>query len=71
VSRPDLPVVAPRAYVTGRLVGVCVYLAATTREARRYKDHLRRYLAVGLDVASDPHLWQAVEAAPLTAVGAG
>ncbi len=58
VSLPHLPVVLPRPFVTGRLVGVCVYLASVTRSAARYKDHLRQYLAVGVDIARGRNLWQ-------------
>ena len=57
VSLPHLPSVPPRPFVTGRLVGVCVYLASVTRSAARYQDHLRQYLAVGIDVARGHHLW--------------
>ena len=57
VSLPQLPVVHPRPFVTGRLVGVAVYLASVKRDAARYKDHLRRYLAMGEDVARGRLLW--------------
>lgn len=58
VSLPHLPMVPPRPFVTGRLVGVCVYLASVTRSAAHYKDHLRQYLAVGVDIARGQNLWQ-------------
>src|SRR5262245_28970205 len=45
-----MPVVAPRPWVTGRLVGVSVYLSAVIRDPAHYKDHLRRYLSVGAAV---------------------
>jgi len=59
VSLPHLPAVPPRPFVTGRLVGVCVYLASVIRSAARYKDHLRQYLAVGVDIARGQNLWLA------------
>jgi hypothetical protein len=57
VSLPHLPEVPPRIFVTGRLVGVCVYLAAVTRSAAYYKNHLRQYLAIGREVATGQNLW--------------
>lgn len=59
VSLPGLPEVAPRPFVTGRLVGVAVYLAAVTRDAAAYKQALREYLALGLEVARGENLWYA------------
>lgn len=57
VSLPGLPHVAPKPFVTGRLVSVCVYLAAVLRDPARYKDHLRQYLDVGRALACGDHLW--------------
>ncbi|MGE3809617.1 MAG: hypothetical protein AB7K24_33550, partial [Gemmataceae bacterium] len=44
VSKPGLPAVQPRPFVTGRLVGVVVYLAAVKRHPAQYKKLLRHYL---------------------------
>lgn len=52
VSPPGLPPVAPRPFVTGRLVGVCVYLASVTRNAAQYKQYLRAYLDMGRSIAN-------------------
>jgi hypothetical protein len=51
MSRPGLPPVHPEAHICGRLCGVVVYLASVRFDPARYKQHLRQYLAVGLDVA--------------------
>lgn len=59
VSLPGLPAVAPRPFVTGRLVGVAVYLAAVKLDAANYKHKLRRFLALGLEVARGNNLWYA------------
>lgn len=58
ISRPDLPYVAPKPWVTGRLVSVAVYLAAVKRDPRRYKDYLRQYLSVGLEVMRAETPWK-------------
>lgn len=57
VSLPGLPHVAPRPFVTGRLVGVAVYLASVKCDPRRYKEHLRNYLALGRAIAAGKTLW--------------
>jgi hypothetical protein len=44
----ELPVVAPRPFITGRLVSVAVYLAAVHRDPAQYAQHLRGYLDDGL-----------------------
>jgi hypothetical protein len=59
ISRPGLPFVPARPFVTGRLVGVAVYLAAVRRDPAHYRDHLRQYLALGLEVARGNNLWTA------------
>ena len=51
ISPPGLPPVAPRPFITGRLVGVAVYLAAVTRSPALYKQYLREYLRWGRDLA--------------------
>lgn len=57
ISLPHLPVVQPKPHVTGRLVGVCVYLASVIRSAAHYKQHLHRYLDMGVDIARGMNLW--------------
>lgn len=66
VSLPNHPPVAPRPFVTGRLVGVCVYLASVKRNAALYKQYLREYLRWGRAIASGELLWPTAEAAPST-----
>jgi hypothetical protein len=61
VSLPGLPPVAPRPFVTGRLVGVAIYLAAVARSAPLYKQYQREYLRWGRDIASGRLLWPRVE----------
>lgn len=57
VSPPGLPPVAPRPFVTGRLTGVAVYLAAVTRSAALYKQYLREYLRWGVAISAGQMLW--------------
>jgi hypothetical protein len=52
VAPQGLPPVAPKPFITGRLVGVCVYLASVTRDPARYKQFLREYLRWGRDIAT-------------------
>jgi hypothetical protein len=58
LAPPGLPCVAPRPFLTGRLVGVTVYLASVQHEPIRYKDHLRQYLEVGLEVSRGINTWR-------------
>lgn len=62
VSPPGLPPVAPRPFVTGRLVGVVVYLSAVTRSAALYKQYLREYLRWGVAISAGQMLWTDVAA---------
>lgn len=57
VSPQGLPPVAPKPFVTGRLVGVCVYLAAVTRSPALYKQYLREYLRWGVAISEGRLLW--------------
>jgi hypothetical protein len=57
LAPPGLPCVAPRPFLTGRLVGVTVYLAAVMHEPAKYKDHLREYLAMGIEIFRGNNLW--------------
>lgn len=57
MSEPHLPEVLPKSFLTGRLVGVAVYLAAVARKPLLYKDRLRNLLAIGLDVVRTPEPW--------------
>ncbi len=65
ISLPHLPPVYPRPYVTGRLVGVCVYLASVTRSPGQYKAHLRQYLEIGTQIARGENLWIAQPLEPV------
>ncbi len=65
ISLPHLPPVYPRPYVTGRLVGVCVYLASVIRSPARYKAHLRQYLEIGTQIARGENLWLALTTEPV------
>lgn len=58
-GQPELPAVPPRPYLTGRLVGVAVYLASVRREPARYKERLQQFLALGLEIACGENLWPA------------
>jgi hypothetical protein len=51
MSRPGLPAVYPEPHLCGRLCGVVVYLASVRFDPARYKNYLRQYLEVGLEVA--------------------
>jgi hypothetical protein len=58
VSPPGLPPVAPRPFVTGRLVGVCIYLASVKVDPACYKQYLREYLRWGRAIAAGEMLWE-------------
>lgn len=64
ISRPDLPVVAPAPFITGRLVEVVVYLAAVSKDPACYRDHLRCYLEHGLRIALGPDPWADASSRP-------
>jgi hypothetical protein len=53
-----LPPVAPRPFITGRLVGVSVYLASVAIDPACYKQYLREYLAWGRAIAAGQMLWE-------------
>jgi hypothetical protein len=57
LAGPGLPCVPPKPFITGRLVGVTVYLASVLRDPTRYKDYLRQYLDLGVEVALGRNLW--------------
>lgn len=63
ISPQGLPPVAPRPFVTGRLVGVAVYLAAVTRSAALYKQYLREYLRWGVAISAGELRWPEAPAA--------
>jgi uncharacterized protein DUF6931 len=71
VSRPDLPPVAPHPFATARLVEVVVYLTSVRKDPTTYKDHLRRYLAQGLQIALGDDPWAAATVSPVSGVPAG
>jgi hypothetical protein len=57
LAPPGLPCVAPRPFLTGRLVGVSVYLASILHDPTRYKERLRQYLSLGIEVSNGINLW--------------
>ena len=57
IAPEGLPCVDPRPFITGRLVGVAVYLASVLRDPAQYTDRLRQYLAVGVEVSQGTNLW--------------
>lgn len=61
ISPPGHPHVAARPFVTGRLVGAAVYLAAVKRSAALYKQYLREYLRWGKAIAQGEMLWPSTE----------
>jgi hypothetical protein len=58
------PEVLPKPFLTGRLVGVSVYLAAVAREPLKYRQRLAEYLALGLEIARGNNLWSAPTITP-------
>jgi hypothetical protein len=58
VSPSGFPAVAPRPFVTGRLVGVAVYLSSVTIDPACYKQYLREYLQWGRAIAAGEMLWE-------------
>lgn len=67
ISRPDLPVVSPAPFITGRFVEVVVYLAAVGKDPACYRDHLRRYLEHGFRIALGPDPWADAGSGPAIA----
>jgi len=49
----DCPPVLPLPHLCGRLCGVSVYLASVHFNPAKYKDHLRHFIDIGLQVARD------------------
>lgn len=58
ISRPHLRFVPPRPFAAGRLVSVAVYLASVRLDPSHYKEHLGRYLDIGLELVQGPDPWQ-------------
>jgi hypothetical protein len=58
IAPPGYRVVPSEPYVAGRLVSTAVYLASVRRSSARYKDHLDRYLQIGLDLLQGPDPWK-------------
>lgn len=56
-SIPAQPFVPPKPFITGRLVGVAVYLVSVWNDPPHYLEHLRRYLDLGLELANGPEPW--------------
>ena len=57
MTEPPLLPVAPKPFLTGRLVGVSIYLASVAREPLKYHARMNAYLDLGLDVARGTNLW--------------
>lgn len=57
LSRPGLPPVPPKPFLTGRLVGVAVYLASVHRDPAHYRERLLQYLTMGREIAQGKNLW--------------
>lgn len=67
IAPPEAPPLPPEPFLTGRLVGVAVYLASVAWDPAHYLDHLRGFLVLGLDIARGDQLWlpgPATETAP-------
>lgn len=58
MSRPELPAVLPKPFLTGRLAGVAVYLAAVAREPLKYRQRLEQYIHLGLELARHAEPWR-------------
>jgi hypothetical protein len=65
MSLPHLPTVLPKPFLTGRLVGVAVYLASVAHWPHKYKERLRNYLTLGLEVVRTPNPWSQPVAVPV------
>lgn len=57
MSAPGMPHVPPPAGLAAQVVAGALHLAAVQRDAQHYLDHVRQYLAIGLDVAAGRLLW--------------
>ncbi len=62
--KPGLPHVPPRPMMTGRLVSLAVYLASLEPGPAGYRDRLKQYLAIGLELAQAPSLDLTATTAP-------
>lgn len=60
LAPPHVQDVPPPLYLTARGVAGSVLLAAVATEPERAGERFRRFLALGLDVASAANLWQAI-----------
>lgn len=57
MSRMGFPFVKTKPYLTGRFVGVAVYLASVRKQPARYRERLRQFLEIGLEIARGRNLW--------------
>jgi hypothetical protein len=57
MSKPDQAVVLPKFFLTGRLVGVAVYLASVAREPLKFNQRLEHYIRLGLELSREPQPW--------------
>jgi hypothetical protein len=76
MNPPNLPDVLPPPFVTARVVGGGIMLAAVQGDPSRVVERLRQFLALGIGVANGKYLWESpptppgVVSAPATETGA-
>lgn len=73
MTKPNLPVVAPPAHLTGKLVSTSLFLSAVIKEPFKFRRHYQKFLMVGIDVARGINRWtedDAVNAPPEPATSA-
>lgn len=59
MSAPEFPHVAPPTELTSQVIGGVLHMAAVERDAHRFANQYRQYLAIGLEVAAGRLLWTA------------
>jgi hypothetical protein len=69
MTPPTLPLVSPPPDLTGRVVGGAILLAAVQRDAPRFREHYREFLALGLELARAQPFWTAGTSLPETDAG--
>ena len=57
MTPPHLPAVPPPPYITGRLVGGAILIAAVQGNALRQRDNYRAFLALGVEALEGRNLW--------------
>lgn len=61
MSKAGLPYVPTKPFLTGRLVGVAVYLASVRKQPANYLSRLRQFLEMGKEIARGRNLWTDAE----------